>query len=120
MHVDSIRVNDELRAFFQRLREKGAYYWKLSVAEAETLIRLLCVLYDVPEYPSFSTGHVPELKARGACGLCSWRGHTSDIYTFPRPHFKTVAHEVYHHIDFYYTRVYGRRTYNSSDSKRYA
>lgn len=116
-----IRVNLELRAYFDTLRKKGSYYWKLSNDEAIDLIRILCASYNVRMLPSFSTTNTAELKARSACGLCSWRdGRGGAISTYPRPHFKTVAHEVYHHIDFYYRYGLRRPTYNSSDAKNHA
>lgn len=125
MHINGtwdIRITPELSAFFQMIRKKGAYYWKLSKEEATELINILCKAYDIPEIPQYHTDNVNYLKARQCCGLYCWRGarENSDIYTFPRPHFKTVAHEVYHHIDYY--NRYGLRCkrYDSSDSKKYA
>lgn len=123
MHVNGswdIRVHADLLSFFLRLRKKGNYYWKLSNDECLELIRILCTSYNVPLLPHFSTAQIAELKRRGACGLCSWHSGRADIYTYPRPHFKTVAHEVYHHIDFYYKYGLRRHTYDSSDAKKHA
>ena len=115
-----IRVSDALKAFFLRIRAKGAYYWKLSNEEATTLISILCTSYNVPAIPTFTTTNLGALKARRACGLCEFVRGNSKISTYPRPHFKTVAHEVYHHIDFYYRYELRKPRYNSSDAKQHA
>lgn len=123
MHVNGtwdIRVGADLLSYFLRLRKKGNYYWKLSNDECLELIKILCASYNVPLVPVFSTTNTAELRQQGACGLCCWRSGRADIYTYPRPHFKTVAHEGYHHIDFYYKYALRRRTYDSSDAKNYA
>lgn len=125
MHINGtwdIRITPELSAFFQTIRKKGAYYWKLSKEEAIELIEILCKAYNIPEIPHYHTDNVNYLKARQCCGLYCWRGtrENSDIYTFPRPHFKTVAHEVYHHIDYYNRYGLHRKLYDSSDSKKHA
>lgn len=122
MHINGtwdIRVSAELLSFFQTIRKKGSYYWKLSNEECLQLIKILCTSYNVPCLPNFSTTNTAELRARRYCGLYCWLP-CPNIYTFPRPHFKTVAHEVYHHIDFYYRYGLRRRTYDSSDAKKYA
>lgn len=115
-----VRVSEALVAYFARLQTKGAYYWKLSNTEAFELIKILCTSYNVAAIPAFTTSNLGALKRWGACGLCEYAHGNSRISTYPRPHFKTVAHEVYHHIDFYYRNVLRRPTYNSSDSKQHA
>jgi deoxyribonuclease IV len=119
-HIWDIRVTPALRAWFAALRAKPAYYWKLTTPEAETLIALLCDAYEVPtaNKPVFDPTHQRELRQRDCCGLCFLDGR---IWTYPRPHLKTVAHETYHWIDFYYRHHHGGPPrYNSSDSKGYS
>lgn len=125
MHINGtwdIRITPELTAFLQMIRKKGAYYWKLTNEESVRLIHILCEAYEVPEIPHYHTDNTQYLKAKKCCGLYCWRKSSdhSDIYTFPRPHFKTVAHEVYHHIDYYYRYGLQKKRYDSSDSKKYA
>jgi deoxyribonuclease-4 len=117
-HTWDIRVTPALRSWFATLRTKPAYYWKLTIPEAETLIALLCDAYDVPKRPSFDPRNQRELKRRDCCGLCFVDGR---IWTYPRPHLKTIAHETYHWIDFYFRHHHGGPPrYNSSDSKGYS
>ena len=113
-----IRVTPAIRAWFATLREKPAYYWKLTTPEAEAFIALLCDAYDVPRRPELDTTHQRELRQKGLCGLSFLDGR---IWTYPRPHIKTIAHETYHWIDFYFRHhTPGPARYNSSDSKGYS
>jgi deoxyribonuclease IV len=112
-----IRVTPAIRAWFVTVRQKPSYFWKLTTSEAETLIALLCDAYEVPLRPRLETNHVRELRSRDCCGLCFLDGR---IWTYPRAHIKTVAHETYHWIDFYFRHNLGKPRYNSSDTKGYS
>lgn len=117
--LSTIRISTESTESKPRMKP---YYWKLNQTDCEQLIRILCEAYDVLILPTYSCKNPTLLKKFKACGLCvsdpvSLR---SDIYAFARPHIKTVIHEVYHHIDFYYKSTRGKQVYDSSDSKQYA
>jgi hypothetical protein len=114
-----IRITPAIRTWFAATRQaRTAYYWKLTTSEAETLIALLCDAYEVPKRPRLETNHIRDLRSRDCCGLCFLDGR---IWTYPRPHIKTVAHETYHWIDFYFRHhTAGPPKYNSSDTKGYS
>ena len=116
-----IRVNEELIEFFGRLRSKGAYYWKLSRNEGEELIKLLCDAYGISHrIPNYIPNDFTILKRYNAIGIYDSKTIKGTIYTYPRPHFKTLAHEVYHHIDYTYYKETKRIVFDSSDDKQYA
>lgn len=116
-----IRINDDLRSYWSTLRQKGAYYWKLSDDECIRLARIICDLYEVP-CPKLEIGSdITQLKRYRACGLyVKSKSGSGTVFTYRRPHFKTLVHELYHHIDFVYR--YDRRNplYDSSDRMNYA
>ena len=123
--LSAIRISTESTESTESTKSKPRmkpYYWKLNQTDCEQLIRLLCDAYDVPIIPTYSCKNPTLLKKFKACGLCvsdpvSLR---SEIYAFSRPHIKTIIHEVYHHIDFYYKSTRGKKVYDSSDYKQYA
>ena len=116
-----IRITDGLLAFFRDLRgplgNSRPYYWKLQEEQSLELIRLLCEAYEVPELPSYSCREIRRLRETHNFGMFDEMSRA--VLTWPRPHFKTVVHETYHYIDFYFAKVQGRPRYNSSDEHFY-
>lgn len=123
MRIDGtwdIRITDNLVRFFRGLRggaEPGTrarpYYWKLQENQSLELISLLCEAYEVPELPRYSCRETRRLRETHNFGMFDEMARS--VLTWPRPHFKTVAHETYHYIDYYFAKIRGVPRYNSTD-----
>ena len=123
MRIDTqeweIIISPEFRAYWSRLKQKGAYFWKLSPEECAEVNEILCKSYGVVPAKLVIGGEkaIGLLKRYGACGLCCFypSSITSTVYTYGRPHIKTLVHELYHHIDNIWKYRHNRPKYNSSD-----
>ena len=118
-----IRPTEALVEFFRAIRTDEAtghskpYYWKLQREDSQRLIELLCSAYEVPVPPKYSCDQRKRLQETHDFGM--FDEPTQTVLTWPRPHFKTVAHETYHYIDYYFAKVRGEPRYNSSDDHFY-
>lgn len=75
------------------IRRRKAYWWKISVVQAQEIVNLLSEAYGIKPC-RVSSPPPKDLK----CIACYDPEY--GIRTYAQPHIKSVFHEWYHHLDF--------------------
>jgi hypothetical protein len=113
-----VRVSNKLVMFLLDLKLKRKNWYNLSYDESCEFVKILCTSYGVPMLPILRTEQHEFLKEKNYLGYCRWLPKTGGIiYTFPNSHLRILAHEVYHHIDFYFDAVEREQRYESCDKE---
>ena len=107
-----IRITTQMIDFYKKIKEEGAYFYKLNILNSRKIIELLCDAYEI-SYPESIRVNVYFLR-KNNCNACYFN-NTSEIYLYPRTHILTPIHEFYHHLE-----IMSGGKYDSSDDKNYA
>lgn len=104
-----IKCPESLINFFKE--KKGSYYFKVNKTEAENIVKLLSISYNIKE-PKVLVD-IKLLKNESCNGMYYPSNET--IYMYSMNHAKTIFHEFYHHLD----KVTNGK-YNGSDRHNYS
>ncbi len=104
-----IKCPTSLIEFFKE--KQGSYYFKVNKSEAENIVKILSLSYNIKE-PKILVD-ISVLRDRNCNGMYS--PNTETIHMYSMNHAKTIFHEFYHHLD---TCTKGK--YDSSDRNKHA
>jgi hypothetical protein len=108
-----IRATPELMTFYNSLKPRGPYFYKLGLEDVKTCVSILANAYGVicPKVVVNNSG-VRRMRARAFYNKPS---HTINMCT--RNHIKTIFHEFYHHLEEVTNGIYRSGTAKASEHK---
>jgi len=108
-----IRVSQELMTFYNSLKPRGPYFYKLKLADAEQCVSILANSYGVscPKVVVNNSG-VKRIRARAF-----YNKPSKTINMCTMNHIKTIFHEFYHHLEEVTNGIYRSGTAKASEHK---